>query len=121
MCTIEQLVDMLAKNAVATTLNRSGMSMEWNVPGKYGPHGELLFFLIKKEHFALTVAVQFKPVVLAETHNVCALIGLHLLAAGCESGSSSSCGVFSPKLRGIPGLSGPRYSLWKDHVSCLGK
>ena len=24
-------------------------SMEWNVPGKYGPHGELFFFLIKKE------------------------------------------------------------------------
>ena len=24
-------------------------SMEWNVPGKYGPHGELLFFLIQKE------------------------------------------------------------------------
>ena len=24
-------------------------SMEWNVPGKYGPHGELVFFLIQKE------------------------------------------------------------------------
>ena len=24
-------------------------SGEWNVPGKYGPHGELFFFLIKKE------------------------------------------------------------------------
>ena len=24
-------------------------SMEWNVPGKYGPHGELFFFLIQKE------------------------------------------------------------------------
>ena len=24
-------------------------STHWNVPGKYGPHGELLFFLIQKE------------------------------------------------------------------------
>ena len=24
-------------------------SMEWNVPGKYGPHGELFFFQIQKE------------------------------------------------------------------------
>ena len=24
-------------------------SMEWNVPGKYGPHGELFFFLNQKE------------------------------------------------------------------------
>ena len=24
-------------------------SVEWNVPGKYGPHGELFFVLIQKE------------------------------------------------------------------------
>ena len=24
-------------------------SMVWSVPGKYGPHGELFFFLIQKE------------------------------------------------------------------------
>ena len=24
-------------------------SVEWNVPGKYGPHGELFFFLIQTE------------------------------------------------------------------------
>ena len=24
-------------------------SVEWNVPGKYGPHGELFFFLIQEE------------------------------------------------------------------------
>ena len=28
-------------------------SMEWNVPGKYGPHGELFFFLIQKEPAAV--------------------------------------------------------------------
>ena len=35
----------------------------WNGPRKYGPHGELFFFLIKKEPFALTEAVVFKPFV----------------------------------------------------------
>ena len=24
-------------------------STQWNVPGRYGPHGELFFFLLKKE------------------------------------------------------------------------
>ena len=58
-----------------------------DVPGKYGPHGELFFFLIKKEPFALTKAVDFKPFVPAETRKACALIGAHLMAAGGESGS----------------------------------
>ena len=48
------------------------------------------------------------------------LIGLHIVAAGGVSGSSSSCGVFSPELGGIAGLSGPRYCLWKEEVSCSG-
>ena len=39
----------------------------WNVPGKYGPHGELFVFLIKKEPVALTKAVPFKPFVSAES------------------------------------------------------
>ena len=41
-----------------------------NVPDKYGPHGELFLFLIKKELFVLTMAVDFRPCVTAE-------IGLH--------------------------------------------
>ena len=65
-------------------------SSVWNVPGKYGPHGELFFFLIK-EPFALTQAVQFKPFVPAETLEACALIGLHLLAAGEARSSGSQC------------------------------
>ena len=64
--------------------------------------------------------MEFKPFVAAETLEACALIGPHLMAAGGEDGSSSSCGVFSPELGGIPGLSGPRYPLWKDDVSCSG-
>ena len=92
----------------------------WNVPGKYVPHGELFFFLIKKEAFVLTKAVEFRPRVKAETLRACALIGPHLMAAGGASGFSSSCGVFSPELGGIPGLSSPRYPLWKVDVSCSG-
>ena len=47
------------------------------VLGKYGPHSELFFFLIRKEPAALTQAVPFKPVVFAEKLKACALIGLH--------------------------------------------
>ena len=31
----------------------------WNVPGKYGPHGELLFVLLKKEPMVLSELVVF--------------------------------------------------------------
>ena len=53
----------------------------WNVPGKYGPHSELFFFLIRKESVALTQAVPFEPFVSSETLNACALIGLHLFGS----------------------------------------
>ena len=36
-------------------------SSVWNVPVKFGPDGELFFFLIKRESFALAKAVEFKP------------------------------------------------------------
>ena len=79
-------------------------SRVWNIPEKYESHGELFFFLIQKEPFGLTKAAQFKPSVPAETLMACALIGLHLMAAEGESGFSSSCGVFSPEVGGIPGV-----------------
>ena len=59
-------------------------------PGNYGPHSELFFFLIKKKPVALTKAVPFNPFGSAKTLKTCALIGLHLLAAECEAGSSGS-------------------------------
>ena len=44
----------------------------WNVPVKYGPHGELFFFLIKKEPFALTKAVDIRPFVpCGDTEGMC--------------------------------------------------
>ena len=36
-------------------------SMERNVPGKYGPHGELFFFLIQKERGTELVCESFSP------------------------------------------------------------
>ena len=62
----------------------------------------------------------FNPFVPAETLKACALIGPHLMAAGGDSGTSSSCGVSSLELGGVPGLSDPRLPLWKEDVSCFG-
>ena len=36
-------------------------STHCNVPGKYGPHGELLFVLVKKEPMVLSELVVFGP------------------------------------------------------------
>ena len=48
------------------------------------------FFVNRTEPVALTKAVPFKLCVSAETLKACALNGLHLLAAGDETGSSGS-------------------------------
>ena len=36
-------------------------SVEWNVSGKYGTHGELFFFLIQKEPVTVPVSETFSP------------------------------------------------------------
>ena len=36
-------------------------SIVWNVPGKYGPHGELFFFLIQKEPATMLGSEIFSP------------------------------------------------------------
>ena len=59
-------------------------------PEKYGPYCELLFFFIKKEQVVASNEVVPNPCVSAETLKACALIGLHLLAADYEVGSSGS-------------------------------
>ena len=61
-------------------------STHWNVPGKYGPHGELFCFLIQKEQVVAPNEVLPNPRASAETLKACALIGLHLLAADYEVG-----------------------------------
>ena len=55
-------------------------STHWNVPKKYGPHGELFFFLLKKEPLVLSELVELGPSISAETVKPCALIGLHVMA-----------------------------------------
>ena len=50
------------------------------VPKKYGLHGELFFFLLKKEPIVLGELVELGPCISAETTKTCALIGLHMMA-----------------------------------------
>ena len=57
--------------------------------GKYEPHGELFFFLVKKEPVVASDDVSSNPFVSPETLKACALVGLHLVAEG-EAGSRGS-------------------------------
>ena len=61
--------------------------MEWHVPGKHGPHGELFFFLIQKEQAIAPNNETFSPFINADIRTPffsadvlkkCALIALHL-------------------------------------------
>ena len=36
-------------------------STQWHVPGRYGPYGELYFFIFKKEPMVLRELVRFGP------------------------------------------------------------
>ena len=85
----------------------------WNVPKKYGPYGELFFFLMKKEPFVPTKAVEFRPCIAAETLKACALIGLHVIA---EEATSLSLSGLSPELGGMCRCGGPRdaFFVWLD-------
>ena len=69
-----------------------------NVLEKYGPHGELFIFLILKETFVRTEAVEFRHGVTAETKKACALIGLHRIA---EEATSTSFSGLPMELRGL--------------------
>ena len=61
-------------------------SMEWNVPGKYEPHGELFFFLIMREPATMPDHDNFSPFINADIRTPsfsadvlkkCALVALH--------------------------------------------
>ena len=54
-------------------------SPHWNVPKKYGPHGEF-FFLLKKEPMVLSDLVEFGPCVSTESAKARDLVGLHVMA-----------------------------------------
>ena len=60
-------------------------SVQWKVPGKYGPHGELCFFPIQKELATMPGSETFCPFLNADIHSSlcsadvlkkCALIAL---------------------------------------------
>ena len=78
-------------------------STEWNVPGKYRPHGDLFFFLIQKETAIVpnseAVCPFFHadirtPFFSAEVLKKCAPIALHIVAGGrAESGLSKESDV----------------------------
>ena len=55
-------------------------SKHWNVPGKYGPHGELFCSFLKKEPMVLSKLVEFGPCFSADTVKACGMIGLHIIA-----------------------------------------
>ena len=55
-------------------------STQSNVPERYGPHGELFFFLLKKEPRVLSKLVRAS--ISAEKVKACALIALHMMAEG---------------------------------------
>ena len=64
-------------------------SMEWNVPGKYGPHGELFFFLIQKEPATVPDSETLSPVINSDIRTLlfsadvlknCALVALRINA-----------------------------------------
>ena len=53
-------------------------STHWNVPGRYGPCGELFFFLLKTEPMVIRELLRFGPSTPVEA--VKALVGLHTMA-----------------------------------------
>ena len=69
---------------------------QWNVPGKYGRHGELFFFLIQQEPATAPGSETFSPLFSAYVLKKCALIALHLIA---EERGGDGEGGHAPGLR----------------------
>ena len=61
---------------------------------RYGPHGELFFFLLKREAMVIRELVRFGPSIPVEAVKAFALVGLHMMAEEnpwlSDSGSTSS-------------------------------
>ena len=72
-------------------------SSQWNVPGRYGPYGELFFFLLKP--MVIRELVRFGSSIPVEAMKACVLVGLHMMAeedpwrsdSGSSVSSSDSC------------------------------
>ena len=70
-------------------------STQWNAPGRYGPYGELFFFILKNEPMVLRELVRFGPSIPVEAVKACALVGLHMMAEENSWRSDSSSSVSS--------------------------
>ena len=76
--------------------------IEWNVPGKYGAHGELFCFLIQKVPATVLGSETLTPflnadirtpLLSADVHKKCALIALHLIAEEGRDGKDGGHAV----------------------------
>ena len=94
-------------------------SMDWIVPGKYGPHGELFFFLIQKEPATEPVGETFSPFFnpgirlpcfSADILEKCALIALHIIAEEGRDGD----GFRVPGLGDEWTLGCPKSPMWES-------
>ena len=92
-------------------------STHWNVPGKYGPQGELFIFFSTKEVVVLSELVQFGPFISAETVEACAVIGLHMTA---EENAVRSDRDSSPDLGEMWKYGCPKSPVWSDE-GCEGE
>ena len=60
----------------------------WNIPKKYGPYGELVFFITKKEPIVFGEMVDFGHCIPVEAMKACAMCGLRMMEE-MSSGTTS--------------------------------
>ena len=92
-------------------------SLEWNVPGKYGPHGELFFFLIQKDPATMPDGETLSPFINADIRTPslsagvlkkCALTALRVISE--ERRNGEGCRV--PGLGDEWEMSCPKSPMW---------
>ena len=98
----------------------STASMEWNVPRKYGPHGELFFFLVQMEPATVPGSETFSPFFNADSRTPffaadvlkeCALAALHVIA---EAGRDGKIGCRAPGLGDEWKMGCPKSPMWES-------
>ena len=94
-------------------------SMEWNAPGKHGPHGDFFFFLVDKEPATKPDGETFSPFIDVDTGTSffsadvlkkCALIALHSIAEERRNGE----GCHVPGLGDEWEMGCPKSPMWES-------
>ena len=99
---------------------RRTASMEWNVPGKYGPHGELFFFLIQKEPATVPGRETFSPFFNADTRTPFSPLmssrsaRLSPCISIAEEGRNGEDGCHAPGLGDEWKMSCPKSLMWES-------